>query len=389
MRIEPWKSGCLDIHHLSLGRGVCAFIICPDGTTIMIDAGDALAPPEIRKYLIDPKPDGSRRPGEWSARYIKRHLEAAGLPVVLDYIVLTHLHSDHMGRGDDTLPKSRFGDFRTSGITDVTETVPVKTVIDRAYPDYDYPSPLNDIHQRNYRKFITSLPARGAVAERIQVGSNHQIRLRRDSSAYPSFSVRNIAANGEIWTGVGDSTRHLFPDLSLLKPEQYPTENMCSLAIRISYGRFDYYTAGDMSCDTNGGNDLWRDIETPAAQSAGPVEVAVADHHGYFDAVGPSFVRALRPLAFVINAWDSSHPTMGALYNMLSRDLYRGDRAVFSTGVKPESLIAIRRLSELASGDGHVVFRVSPTGEDFRVDVTTNCDESDEVLKTFGPYPCR
>ena len=118
----------------------------------MIDGGDAMAPPEIRKYLIDPKPDGSRRPGEWSARYIQRHLQAAGLPVVIDYIVLTHLHSDHMGRGDDELPKSRFGDFRTSDITDVTETIPVKTVIDRAFPDYNYPAPLDDIHQRNYRR---------------------------------------------------------------------------------------------------------------------------------------------------------------------------------------------------------------------------------------------
>jgi len=117
--------------------------------------------------------------------------------------------------------------------------------------------------------------------------------------------------------------------------------------------------------------------------------VAVADHHGYVDATGPGFVRALRPRAFVINAWDSAHPTMGAMHNMLSRDLYPGDRYVFATGVKPESLIAIRRLAELATNDGHVVFRVSPKGEDFRVQITASGDESDEVLKTFGPFPCR
>jgi hypothetical protein len=64
---------------------------------------------------------------------------------------------------------------------------------------------------------------------------------------------------------------------------------MCSLAIRLSFGRFDYYSAGDMSFDTGYGANPWRDIETPAARAAGPVEAAVADHHGYVDATGPEF----------------------------------------------------------------------------------------------------
>jgi beta-lactamase superfamily II metal-dependent hydrolase len=388
-RFAPWQPGQLDIHHIALGRGVCTLLICPDGTSLMIDAGDAEERPEIRKYLIDPRPDGSRRPGEWAARYIRRRMEEAGLAVGIDYVLLTHLHSDHMGRFYDALPKSKYGDYRTSGIMDVAETIPVKTVIDRAYPNYDYPAPLNDVHQRNYRAFIASLAARGAAAERFRPGSRAQIRLLRRAADYPDFAVQNIAANGEVWTGVGESTRRLFPELRDLKPEQYPTENMCSLAIRLSYGRFDYYTAGDMSCDTVGGRDLWRDIETPAARVAGPVEVAVADHHGYIDATGPDFVRALEPRAFVINAWDSSHPGMNSLYNMLSRDLYPGERAVFSTAVKPESRIAIRRLAELASSEGHVVFRVDRGGSEFRVEILTNQDESDEVTATFGPFPCR
>jgi beta-lactamase superfamily II metal-dependent hydrolase len=388
-KVAPWKPGQLDIHHISLGRGVCAFLLCPDGTTVMIDAGDAEDRPEVHKYLIDPKPNGSRRPGEWIARYIGRHMEAAGLAPAIDYVLLTHLHSDHMGRYDDSLPKSKYGNYRTSGIMEVAETIAVKKVIDRAYPNYDYPAPLNDAHQKNYRSFIASLPSRGASAERFQVGSRTQIRLRDRPDDYPDFGVRNIAANGEVWTGVGESTRQLFPKLSQLRVDQYPTENMCSLAIRLSYGRFDYYTAGDMSCDTNNGRDPWRDIETPAAKTAGPVEVAVADHHGYVDATGPDFVRALQPQAFVVNAWDSAHPTMGALHNMLSRGLYPGDRAIFATGVKPESLIAIRRLAELASSDGHVVFRVSPGGGDFRVNIVSSRTEADEIVAEFGPFACR
>ena len=70
------------------------------------------------------------------------------------------------------------------------------------------------------------------------------------------------------------------------------------------------------------------------------------------------------------------------------RTLYPADRAIFSTGVKPESLIAIRWLSELKCNDGNVVVRVRPGGTGFRIEVTSSKDESDEVIGSFGPFEC-
>lgn len=104
-KLAAWAPGALDIHHISTGRGSCAFLICPDGTTMLIDAGSSGARPEVRKYLIDPKPDGSRRPGEWIARYITRHMMAAGLTPAIDYVILTHFHSDHMGETSADAPR--------------------------------------------------------------------------------------------------------------------------------------------------------------------------------------------------------------------------------------------------------------------------------------------
>jgi len=37
--LAPWKPGTLDIHHLAYGRGNSTFVLCPDGTSILIDAG--------------------------------------------------------------------------------------------------------------------------------------------------------------------------------------------------------------------------------------------------------------------------------------------------------------------------------------------------------------
>ena len=38
--LPQWEEGCLDIHTISTGRGDACLIIMPDGTTMMIDAGD-------------------------------------------------------------------------------------------------------------------------------------------------------------------------------------------------------------------------------------------------------------------------------------------------------------------------------------------------------------
>jgi len=130
------------------------------------------------------------------------------------------------------------------------------------------------------------------------------------------------------------------------------------------------------------------DIETATAQASGKVQVAVADHHGYMNACGPDWVRALQPKAFVINAWDSAHPTIVALDNMLSQDLYAGPRLVFSTATKPEAAITIRRMSEIASQNGHVIFRIPPGGNSFEVFVRDSSVPNGDVVSHFGPIEC-
>jgi metallo-beta-lactamase superfamily protein len=383
--LEPWTPGTLDIHHISTGRGNSTLFVCPDGTSLMVDAGASTRP---LKYTISPKPNGSLRPGQWIGRYAQRQLKAAGRNE-LDYFVSTHFHSDHIGDVAPDLPLSKEGGYRLTGVADVAEILPIRRFIDRDYPRYDYPQPLNDPAALNYIRFVRAQEQKGSSIERIQVGSARQIKLLREPTKFPSFSIRNLAANGEVWTGVEDNTRHCFPDLATLSKDNLPGENMCCLAIRLSYGKFDYYTGGDLSFSTNYGDDPWRDIETPVAHAAGPVDVAVLNHHGYIDAVGPEFVRSLRPSAFVLLAWDSAHPSISALDRILSKRLYPGERSVFATSLMPENKIVNARLSELKSDEGHVVVRVAPGGKEFRVLIVDNCDESGRIKADFGAIACR
>lgn len=232
------------------------------------------------------------------------------------------------------------------------------------------------------------MPGRGGIAERFVPGSKGQITLKRDPQRFLDFEVRNLASNGNVWTGVGEETRAHFPPLKELKPEDYPTENKCALAIRLRYGNFSYFSAGDEDHEKNYGRWPWGDIETPVAQASGKVQVAVANHHGFMDACGPEWVRTLQPKAFVINAWDSAHPTIVALHNMLSQELYAGPHLVFSTATKPEADITIRQMAQMASQNGHVIFRVPPGGESFEVFVRDSAVPDGAVISHFGPIDC-
>jgi hypothetical protein len=201
--------------------------------------------------------------------------------------------------------------------------------------------------------------------------------------------VRNLAANGEVWTGHGDTARATFPPLSTLAPANFPTENMCSLALRLDYGPFRYYTGGDLTSDNEDTNEPWRDIESAVAQACGPVDVAVADHHAFFDAMSPAVVRALRPEAFVIPSWYVGHPSIAPLRRMLSPALDPAPHDVFATCImEANRLVNQLFIGKLRSQNGHVIVRVAPGGESFRIFVTDNADDSDRVLLATDSYRC-
>src|SRR6185436_3469657 len=201
--LPRWTPGTLDIHQINTGRGNVALLVLPDGTSLLLDAGDGGNPPPRGTA---PRPDGSRPTAEWIARYVR----ALGVSAI-DYGYLTHFHDDHM-----------------NAIVDVAARVPIKKMFDRGWPDYGYPAPdyreLQGPAFLRYREWIT----RGGVqGERLRPGRSDQIVLVKDAKAHPRFEVRNVAANGEVWTGEGTETRKLFPPLVFFVREDAPTENMC------------------------------------------------------------------------------------------------------------------------------------------------------------------
>jgi beta-lactamase superfamily II metal-dependent hydrolase len=376
--LPPWTPGTLDIHQISTGRGNSTLFVLPDGTTLLVDAGAAGdGIPET-----EPHPSGSRTPGAWIARYLQRHGVTA-----LDYALITHFHADHMGQLTGSSPLDRTGAYKLSGITEVAETRPIGKLIDRGWPDYSYPAPFTDETMKNYRRFLEARKDQMNV-ERFKPGSAAQIRLVRDATKYPSFEIRNIIANGEVWTGKGDATRQLFPPLDSLSAADRPNENMCSLGFRLQYGRFRYFTGGDLPGTQDPGFPAWHAVEAAIAPVIGRVDVHVVNQHGSMGEESEVFLQSLRSTVLIVPSWAPSHPAPDVLKRIMNSRFPPSPRYVFATDLRDAARIVIgQRATQLAAPPGHIVVRVSPGGESYRVYVLDNRDERDLVIAMKGPFP--
>jgi len=390
--LPAWAPGTLDIHHISTGRGDAGFFVFPDGTTMVFDVGELSS--EVPQWriprFVTPRPDTMRTAGEYVVRYIQRRFAASNASPQIDYAMPSHFHQDHMGGVSEASPKSEKGDYLLTGLTTLGEHIPIGVMLDRAWPEYDYPRPLESNDVMNYRSFLDWQTKNiGMRVERFKPGRHDQIALVHDPEGYPTFRVQNITANGEVWTGVAQETRHHFPKLEFLEPEDYPTENISSIGFRLSYGAFDYFSGGDIYGIPPLGDPEWHDIETPVGQAVGPVEVAVLNHHGYVDSQNINFVQMVRPRVWVIQAWDSAHPTAMVYQRLRSTELYPGPRDIFATAMHPSNEEVVVGLDALASDGGHVVIRVAPDGASYQVIIVDDSNEEDRILSVHGPYEAR
>ncbi len=385
--LPKWQEGYMDIHTIATGRGDATFIVMPDGTTLMIDAGDNGKPKDKQH------PDTTKRAGEWQAIYMKKVME--GLPGngKVDYAMITHFHDDHMGCVRQMLPGTN--GYGLSGITLVGELVGYNKLIDRNYPKYDFPSPkkINNANKGflgEYHKFVEYQMSKGMKMECFRVGALNQIKLLNNPKKYKrNFEIRNLAGNARIWTGSGEKAKkHYRGDISLFD------ENMNSCAVRITYGNFRYYNGGDLS----GGNldskkfkrykSNERDLETPMAKICGKVDVAKANHHGYYDTCNEAFLNLLSPDVLIIDARSNNHPVAPTMARMTDPLVWADPGEFYITVDRAREKLGEELWSHFKPW-GHIVVRVYEGGETYQVFVLDPDDLSYPIkykseIKTAG-----
>lgn len=377
--LPPWTPGTLDIHHLATGRGNASFVRLPDGTTLLVDAGDAGGDAGTSAST-------SQSAGASIAGYIRSMI--ADRNPRLDYAVVTHFHPDHLGRVSGTEQKSSRGPYLRSGLTEVADDLPIATIIDRGY-DYNAPAAA-DRAFANYRAFIAARTADGSMTHVVaRAGAVDQIAGRRSTAASSAYEVRIVSVNDRVWTGRGDAAKTRFPPAaSIPVPEDRPDENMCSVTLRIKYGRFDYFTGGDQPGFPTPGAAAWHDLESDVARAIGPTDVHVVNHHGSIEAENLFWLATLQSRVMIVPAWAPTHPSPDVLKRMLSRRVYPQPRDIFVTLLRDATKATIGpRAGQVASDHGHIVVRVEPGGARYRVVVLDDsAGGSLRVRMVKGPY---
>lgn len=398
-QLPEWEPGFLDIHHINTGRGDAAFMVFPDGTTLLVDAGDMSEthPRTTSSRNAKLLPNRSKTAPEWIVDYIDQFIPK-GQKRQLDYALITHYHDDHFGEMD-SLRKIAPGGYQLTGIMEVGTLIPIKKLIDRGF---ESPINLKDAKVQSeerfskdaygmiptlkeYWKFITfQSKTVGLENEALKVGHTDQIVLKNTPNIYPEFSVRNLFSNGVIWTGEDTNTHALF------QAGEYPGENPLSNGIRIDYGKFNYYTGGDISGIDGFGQTDMNALESHVAPIIGPVDVATLNHHGNRDSQNPYYVRTIRPRVWIQQNWTADHPGEEVLRRITSKTLYPGERDIFSTIMLQGTKDVIGgRLDQYKSQEGHIVVRVYNHGNNYDIYVLNDTSEEREIRTKYGPYKAR
>ncbi|MBP3498336.1 MAG: hypothetical protein J6K33_10970 [Alistipes sp.] len=367
--LPAWSEGYLDIHTISTGRGECIFLILPDGTSIVVDAGEFSREGKKYKNVLQ-RPNAQTRPTKAFGDYI-RHFNPYD---AVDYFNLSHFHMDHMGNMEPEYTKCAEGDYTLTGVMALYHQVPFREVIDRAYGAYDSlkVKAMSTKVLEEYKKFLDYHVAKGNIkASQFELGAVNQFAMKHNAAAYPNLKIENICSNGYVWSdgkavdvyeGIRDKIR----------------ENAASCGFVVRYGKFDFLTAGDIG-------DYY-DLELRVAEAVGEVEAVKAHHHLSPHSMCQPSMEVLSPQTLVATSFyvrdiQPDKSKFGYIDNL--------DCDIYCTSVG-ESLLEQypKEYAVCKATSGHIVIRVAPKGDSYMVYTLDDTDSKYRVKRIDGPFKC-
>lgn len=365
--MPEWQKGYLDIHTVATVKGDCSFVMMPDGTTMLIDAG------EVGPNWPLSQPNPSKTAAEWIVKYIRDFAKRD----TVDYLYITHFHGDHIGVAAQV--KGYAHGYGLAGVTRVGEDIHFNKIIDRACPDYKEPISTEPFTQ-DYIKFVMyQRDSCGTELEQFRIGSKKQISLQYDKKSFrKDFEVYNLAANGYVYNGKGSKTTYMYP----VRPGKHD-ENMYSCVFLMRYGKFSYYNGGDLGGGP-GVSNKYRDGEKWVADLIGHhVTMIKPDHHGYVESCNGYFLKVLSPELIVVPCSHVIHPHYKALLRITDDMSYIGPRQIYITDDGCRERIekgAPGLWDKVIPHHGHVVVRVYEGGNAYQVFVLDNVTPDYHVL---------
>lgn len=390
-----WNRNELQIHFIHTGVAESIFFILPDGTTILNDCGDY---PALTRweYAVPVVPGPHRLAGDWIARYIQRvmpsDIATRNNHPLIDYMLLSHYHSDHCGTVEWQTIKDdgeRLPNCYRSGYALAAEQLAFDMAIDRDWQDpNERVSGVQAICKDHMQRIYAALRERdGLRNEKFRLGADNQIVPRHAPESVRDFRILNTIANGRILRQDGSI-------LDVYEAEEKSgrslNENALSLGFRLTYGKFSFFTGGDFDAGHVLGPDgNTFNIEDALATQVIPADVAKINHHGFRN-MTDSLVAALAARVWVVNISNTREVSEDCLMRISNRANYPGPRTIFPC-VFADCRVAqaqgkdyLKDIAPETFGKGcHVVFSVPEGGETYKV---TCIDASDEEMRIKGEY---
>lgn len=361
-----WSEGELDIHTISTGRGECLFFILPDGTTMVVDAGEFSRETSDYKNVLQ-RPDANTRPTKVYGDYIKHFLPRG--KSAIDYMHISHFHMDHMGNLEKEYTKDESGTYTLAGVTALYHHIPFMEANDRAYGNYDglKVSSMSEAALANWRKFVDYQVARKALrASQFKLGAVNQFALKYNAAAYPTFRIENVCANCCLWKN--NQAVDIYAQKGAAK-----AENAASCGFVIRYGDFDFFTAGDIGD--------YEDYEYRVATVVGQVEATKAHHHLSPHSNREKAQNVIKPKVLVATSFyvREIQPDKSKFDYITT-----GGCDIYCTSVG-ESLLTKypTDYAKCEATSGHIVIRVAKGGESFKV-YTLDDMSSDYRVKSIS-----
>lgn len=384
--LPAWSEGYLDIHFINSGCGECCFYILPDGTTMLVDAGEVIKShnPDSSDddAAVEQKPNASVRPYMVYANYIK-HFMPNG-QTAINWCAPSHFHIDHIGDPNAATERHTEGGYRKAGLIALFDEVPFHRVIDRAYPDYvedNTTAPLQGGLAQDWANFVTYHIKEGNIAAGYRfTPGEEKITLRYNKAAYSNFRIFNICANGFVWA---KGNKLSGSKIEKKEGEDY-SANPTSCGFHISYGDFDYIACGDLTSSPQ--NLVAKYVRDFIGD--GKFEAFKCHHHLSSNAWGSQMredTNFFEPRVIASVSLYNKHCNPGLLNNYIMNESW--DKDFFATNLHPYYISQNQSLVKQFSGyNGHIVLRVAPGGKTFYVYMLDDTNFEYKIKSIHGPY---
>jgi beta-lactamase superfamily II metal-dependent hydrolase len=252
----------LEIYFIDVEGGQATLVVDPRGASLLVDTGWAGF-------------DGR------DAGRIVVAARAAGLKQI-DYVLITHYHSDHVG-----------------GVTQLAQQIKIGAFVDHGPNQED-----SDSSRKLYADY-----------EKAISQSKHLVLKPGDRLPFKGITVQALTAAGEHVAAPLSGANQPNPVCaSEAEPAADASENARSLGILVTYGKFRFIDLGDLTKRKE------RELACPN-NLVGTVDLYLSTHHGLYQSNDRAIVEALHPRVAIMNngphkggskeAWEIIHNSPG------------------------------------------------------------------------------